>query len=200
MNALNLLPWSFRRRMLLRVRLGQWLMITAAACIAVLAIAGLRFFRISRKSDTLDRLQARCASLEAMKSEAQRVEARVAESHRLEALLSRVENQELPLLAVGLVSRVVGRSEGRIQVQSIALGRALAAVPVPEKPGTTVNEETISLMLNGRGADNLAVADMVLRLRETGVFDTVTLKPAASAVESQGPQFQVECLQRTRRL
>src|SRR5262249_242583 len=110
------------------------------------------------------------------------------------------ENQELPLSVMGLVSRVAGASEGRIQVESVALSRALAAVPVPDKPGTTVNEETISLLLSGRGADNLAVADMVLRLRETGVFDTVTLKPAASAAESQGPLFQVECLQRTRRM
>jgi hypothetical protein len=186
--------------MLLRACVSQWLVVTAAACVAVVAIAGLQIYRISRKSDTLARLEARCAPLEEMKRESQSVEARVAESHRLQALLSRVENQELPLSAVGLVSRVVGSSEGKIQIQSIALGRALAAVPVPEKPGTTVNEETISLTLNGRGADNLAVADMVLRLRETGVFDTVTLKPAASASESQGPLFQVECLQRTRRL
>lgn len=200
MNALNLLPWSFRRRMLLRVRLAQWSMVAAAACIAVLGVAGLQYFRISRKSDTLSRLEARCVPLEEMRREALRVEGRVAESHRLESLLSRVENQELPLSAMGLISRVVGRSEGRVQVESIALARTIAAVPVPEKPGATVNEETISLMLSGRGADNLAVADVVLRLRETGVFDTVTLKPAASTAESQGPLFQVECLQRTRRL
>ena len=52
-----------------------------------------------------------------------------------------------------------------------------------------------SLTLRGIGADNLAVAEFVVGLREAGVFERVDLKSAAESesTRSHTTVYQVEC-------
>ncbi len=199
MNSLNLLPWKFRRRLLLRVRVTQWAVATAVACGLVLAAAGVQFAQIARREQTLARLEARCESLATMRVETARIEGRVAESRRLQALLSRVENQELPVKAMGLVSGVVRVSRGRLELTTVTLARVPVSVPVPNKPKESAQEERVTLTVAGKAADNLAVADMVLRLRESNVFDQVDLRPASTALDRSGlVAFHVDCAYQAR--
>lgn len=203
MNGLNLLPWRFRRKLIARTRVRQWSIVAISAAALVLAAAGFEYARIVRKEQTLSRLEARCQSLTKMRAESAAIQTRIAEAQKLESLLSRVENQELPFKSLGMASRMAAASNGRLQLTGLGVSRTTEAVPVADKPGVTESEERVALLLNGRAASNLAVADLVLRLRETAVFDAVTLKSGGTSTLSDatpGSPFQVECVQRTKGL
>lgn len=200
MTALNLLPWRFRRKLLIRTRIAQWFVGTLIACGVVAAAAWFEHVQLSRRESSLTRLQARSESLAQLKAETAQFRERVAESKKVQSILSHVENQELPLRAMGLAGQVVSTMDGRLEVQGMALARSVVTVPIPDKPKESESHDVVSLVLNGRAVDNLAVADMVLKLRETGVFETVALRTAAArpvasaAGETPLPSFQVECV------
>ncbi|MCC7422591.1 MAG: hypothetical protein IT428_20105 [Planctomycetaceae bacterium] len=206
MNAINLLPWAFRRKLLIRTRVAQWSVATLLGCGLVAGAAWFQHARLTKRESALARLQARSESLAQLQTETAQFRDRVTSSRKVQSILSHVENQELPLRAIGLAGHVVSTLEGRLEVQGMALSRSVVSIPIPDKPKEFENQDVVSLVLNGRAADNLAIADMVLKLRETGVFETVALRAAAArptapiAGQAVLPSFQVECVCKTRSL
>lgn len=206
MNSINLLPWKFRRKLLIRTRIAQWSVATLFACAMVAAAAWFQHTRLMKRESALARLQARSESLAQRNSETAQFRDRVSESRKVQSILSHVENQELPLRAIGLAGHVVSTMEGRLEVQGLALNRSVVSIPIPDKPKESEHLNVVSLVLHGRAADNLAIADMVLKLRETGVFESVALRAAAArptaSVAGQPvlPSFQVECVCKTKSL
>lgn len=199
MNHLNLLPWSFRRRLLVRKRLRQWASVAVLASSLVLSAAGLRFAQLGRQQTLLNRLEMRCASLTEKQKEVARIEAQLAEFRIAQSICSRVENQQLPLKALGLVSQAVQAGQGSVQVRRLSLERSVQTTPAADKTKKPETHETVSLQLDGVAADNLSIAQLTLRLRESGTFDTVDLKAAAPSTPG-GLEFPyaVDCVYRSR--
>lgn len=206
----NLLPWSYRRRCLLRRRLRQWSIVAALMALALAAGWIDRRAGWEAALEDVEMHEQRYDEVRSLKGEIARLLAEKQDLSKQQELVVRLQQAPPPLLPVALVSASAARCEGRVAVGRLtyneemspqrppvagistsgvppAPGQGTAAVGPPPRSGR--------LTIDGIGTDNVAIAEFVLGLRESGVFDRVDLKSAAASTTRAGQvtAYQVEC-------
>lgn len=203
---INLLPWRFRRRMLVRLRLFQWATIWGL-CMAISIGAVLVKYRLNAMEQArLDARRRADSRLFAQHRENAEITAGLAELHRRLAHLQSLENKEYPLNLLALVSDSTLHSDRQIQIREMTFNRsvraaaAAAAGSPAEKRSKEAKKETppqeiSTLTLKGVARNDLAIAKLVVRLRDSGVFDQVDLKSSVGeeVAGRKMRKYLVEC-------
>lgn len=203
---INLLPWHYRRRCLLRRRLRQW---SIAWAIVALSLAAGWLDQRERWHAALSQLEmheVRYDEVRAVKSEIARLAAQQQSVGKQQDLVSQLQQTPPPLLTLALVSASAAKCEGRVAVARLAYSEETpVAGPAPAAPAPPGGQTPLAaatrpayrgrLTIDGIGADNVAIAEFVLGLRESGVFERVDLKSAAASTsrDLSVTAYQVEC-------
>jgi hypothetical protein len=201
---LNLLPWSFRRRMLVRRRLGQW---SALGFVAVLVMGSVWLWEaraLDRDEQSVEALRRRAAPTLGMQQKNQRGQQRLRSLEGGQSLLAELEPERMSFHLLAAISRGAGQCQGRIQVRHLSLERALQPVKTATAPPAgdktaakqpEVMEEVCKVSVRGIGTDNLAVAQFVAALRDSSLFHSVELKSTVggSDAHEQGRAYHIEC-------
>lgn len=203
---LNLLPWTFQRRMLVRRRLGQW----SAVCVVSTMLLGGVWLWEARARDleqsAIDNLERRASPILGMMQRNQKIEQRLKLLEGGQSLLGELEPEQLSYHLLAAVSKSASQCSGRIQVQQFTLERTQQAkdsvkdaAKAPPKEGAAQKEpeteEVCKVTIKGIGTDNLAVAQFVAALRESSLFQKVELKSAVGGADArgQGRSYIIEC-------
>lgn len=209
---INLLPGHYRRRCLLRRRLRQW---SIAWALVVLSLAVGWLDQQERWHAALAELEMheqRYDEIRAVKSEIARLTSERQSLGKQQDLVSRLQQAPPPLLTLALVSASAAKCEGRVAVVRFAygeetsvagtapaapVGSAAPATPGGQAPAAVAAQPAYRgrLTIDGIGADNVAIAEFVLGLRESGVFERVDLKSAAASTSRARnvTAYQLEC-------
>ena len=203
----NLLPWSYRQRCLVRRRLRQWSVVWAAVAVAVLLGWLDRRAGWEAALEEVETHEQRYDEIRSLKGDIARLLAQKQGLGNQQELVARLQQSSPLLLPVGLVSASAARCEGRVVVNRLVykeqtpIKQPIApTAPAPggtavPAAGATPPVASASLTIDGVGADNVAIAEFVLGLRESGAFDRVDLKSAAASTTRAGKvtSYQVEC-------
>lgn len=201
----NLLPWNYRRRQLVRRRLMQWGAVGAAVLLAGAGWLGAGLVQRAEVQQLVADLETEYAPVAELTAQLTqgRMELRRWEDRRKAA--AALEETRPALTLLGLVSRCARACEGRLRIDQLSLqprppspaaeprrpaspGRTAPQPPRPSGPSATVT-------IKGQALDNLAVARFVANLRETRAFQRVELKSTAEQPGGQGRlrSYLVEC-------
>jgi Tfp pilus assembly protein PilN len=208
---INLLPHRYRQRCLVRRRLRQWCI--AWAVVAVVLVLGWLDRRTEWEAalEEAELHEQRYDEIRALKGEIARLLAQQQGLSQQQELVARLQQSPPPLLPVALVSASASRCNGRVLVNRlvykeqptpaqqpmIPAAPALSGpAPAPAKvSAASPPAPTATMTIDGVGADNVAIAEFVLGLRESGAFERVDLKSAAASTTRAGnvTSYQVEC-------
>ncbi len=203
---INLLPWEYRLRKLALARIRQWSLVWGLTVVCLAALWWQRRDDHQAAVGNAQSLKQRYAAVKRLQTETLRLKTQLSDLQRQESLTSKLRNQGRGLTLVGLVSASAGRCAGRIRVQHFIyddnrplLDAAPAATPTATTSTTaapTADPTSARLLsLKGTAADNLAVAEFVVGLRDAGTFDRVELKSAAEGTASRSKTiaYCLEC-------
>jgi hypothetical protein len=202
-NHINLLPFEFRRRQLIRARVGQSCVVAGSAVIAIAVVLWSQHVSLRALRGEATRLDLQCEPLRQTTLENSRIEQRVQELTNRQSLLSEIESTQKTLSLIGIVSRSARRGGSRVQVRQFSVQRIRSVSNNP--PAASIKEDVKSendaqhpqmkLTLSGVAMDDLAVAKFVVALREDGVFNVVELKSSleGGAGDHMFRQYQIEC-------
>ncbi|MCH7685221.1 MAG: hypothetical protein IH899_00820 [Planctomycetes bacterium] len=207
MTHTNLLPLDFRRWLLVKIRLLQWSLVWGLSLLALVALWAAKSVDRHTQTRQLQTLERQCDPLREMNEDNNRVRERLAELEQRQSLLADLDTVQYPLLLVGIVSQGTHRSHSRVQVRDFSLAPVTpvsakstkSASQVKNKNNEKQTEEYVSarmrLTLKGIALDDLAVAQFIVALRDTGVFNAVELKSSLVTQLAGGParEYFVEC-------
>ena len=207
MTHINLLPLNFRRRLLVKIRLLQWSLVWGLSLLALVALWAAKSMDRQAQTRQLQTLERQCNPLRKIDADNNRVRKRLAELEQRQSLLADLDTVQFPLLLVGIVSQGTQRSHSRVQVRDFSLAPIMevsakstnSAHQVKNKKNEKQAEENVSarmrLTLKGIALDDLAVAQFIVALRDTGVFNAVELKSSLITQLAGGParEYFVEC-------
>ena len=204
---INLLTLNYRRRCLVHRRLRQWSIAWAVVAAALLGGWLAERSRWLAVMEDAEIHEQRYDEVRALRGEIARLTAQKKGLGNQQALVGRLAQAPPPLLPVALVSASAGKCQGRVAVRRLvynqeAVPQAAASPPVAptvarpdDRSAEDRNRQSARLTLEGVGIDNVAIAEFVVGLRESGVFDRVDLKSAAASLTQAGivTAYQVEC-------
>ncbi len=199
--SVNLVPVAYRRRLLVRRRLRQWVIVWVLAGTAMGTAGVSEYGRLQRQRETLARLEERCRPLRETEQDTQRIQQQLAVLGDRESLLAKLARSNPPAQLIGLVGLAAHGEEHLIRIGEFHLRTTTSRVMREERDEqgqvkrVPADIEKRQLALHGLGVDGMAVARFVSQLRQTGAFDSVMLK---SSIEvpgqtSQTSLFEVEC-------
>lgn len=206
----NLLPWSYRRSRLVRRRLRQWSVVWAFTALVLAAGWGDERARWQAALEETENEEERYDEVRTLRGEIARLTAQQKNLGEQQALVRRLQQAPPPLLPLALVSASAAHCGGRVAVRHLFFDEqppntSPAPVPAPVPAATngqppanapkTVERQPARLTLEGVGADNVAIAEFVVGLRDSGAFERVDLKSTAASVTRSGDvtTYQVEC-------
>ncbi len=202
----NLLPWKYRRRQLIRRRALQWAALWAV--LVPLGAAGvgaglLQQAEVRQQVADLEAQYAPVAELARQLAEGRKTLRQWQERRDAAAAL---EETRPALTLLGLVSRCARACDGRLRIEKLSLQpRQTSAAaespkaPPPGRPGPQAprpaSGPSATVTIQGQALDNLAVAQFVAHLRETRAFERVELKSTAEQPGGPTPvrSYLVEC-------
>ncbi|MGH7134627.1 MAG: PilN domain-containing protein, partial [Pirellulales bacterium] len=205
----NLLPWTYRQRCLVRRRLRQWSIVWAA--VAAVLVLGWLDWRAGWEAALQEvEVHEQCYDeIRSLKGAIARLLVQKQGLSKQQELVGRLQQSPPPLLPVALVSASAARCEGRVVVNRLVYSESPMKQPVAPAataPGSTAPVPATaavatqpllsgSVTIDGVGADNVAIAEFVLGLRESSAFERVDLKSAAASTTRAGKvtSYQVEC-------
>lgn len=201
---LNLLPWKYQRKTLLRKRLRTWMV----GWIAIVAVSGLMYgslwFKVAAARRDLGEAQRSAASAQAIDEQNAKLNRDVARLQDDIAKFGHLKNERLGIHLMAVVSQSWSRCGGKIQVQKMSFREtqvveASSKPAVPPVPGTAAKPQPTvkvqALSITGVAANNLAVSHFVSALRDSGSFLRVDLKSSKGKQdrETGSHVYQVEC-------
>lgn len=202
----NLLPLNYRRACLVRRRLRAWSIAWSAIAVGLGCAWCYERTRWQAAYDELEKQERRYDEVRSLKAKIARLVAETQQLSKQQDFVVRLQQSPPPLLPLALVSAGAARCEGAVAVrQMIYAGdgssTSLAAIEPQAQAGTqpasniqdVQHTQTARLTIDGIGADNLAIAEFLLGLRESGVFERVELKSAATGATDNLTTYQVEC-------
>ena len=199
---LNLLPWNLRCRLLLRQRLRQWAIGWALLALGVAMLFGWKWHGLSAAQENLSVWQRRAATIQVIDVKNEKLRRQIA---GLTARLSKyghLESEQIGFQLLATISQSSSLGAGNIQVRKLTFNHTQVAEAVVVKdaaPGAAktapVMREVRKLILSGVAVNNLAVAQFVSSLRDSGAFQAVDLKSSqGNKVADTGARtYQVEC-------
>ena len=194
--SLNILPYTLRRRQMVRLRLCQWCFVwVAAAAGASNMVYWTTYVPYQACLADLQAHEREYAPLKKLQTELDAMRAQMDDLQKREALALSLADDVPDLTLLGIISRAARQSDSSVYVEQMSLDRK--ATTTPDKHGTSAGQKRRGLLtLRGAGVDNLSVARFVAALRDSEVFDIVELKStgiqAARGMEARS--CLVECV------
>lgn len=199
---LNLLPKQFSMRLLVRSRLLQWSFVWIATGVVVATVCLLEFDAAASQRGIAERLDHDAAPLRKIIQENEQIRKRLAELSERRALLRRLDGSQNPLRLIGLVSKAARLSGGRLMVDDFSLQQLqddtstpTAAIQQTKNGLSDHSDDRMTLILAGTAFDDLAIAQCIVFLRDTGLFDSVELKSSTKSqtADDGTREYLVEC-------
>jgi hypothetical protein len=178
---MNLVPKSFRRKLLVRKRIRQWLPPCALALLVSLLAVGEVGFRLRKLSLEASGLDEQLAPMNEMSRKADEVAARLKSLVGHESVLNEIVGVQRPIALLAVISRSAGSSNSRLQIRKLTVQQTSTDAAVAAKtaaPSTSSTEITI----HGVALDDADVAAFVQSLKDSKAFATVELKSTTSTV------------------
>jgi Tfp pilus assembly protein PilN len=170
---LNLLPYTYRRKQLVRARLRQWFAAWLFAAGTCAALAWTEWSAFRAASWQLDSLRRQCVPIENARQEMQNLEQRIAQLRRDETLALSLADEQPVLMLIGCLSRASRLCRGEVAVQELQLDRRGDRLE-----GASAGRV---LILDGVATSHEAVARFSEELRNTNTFAQVELKQTGTA-------------------
>jgi len=183
----NLLPFAYRRRQLILLRLRLWFRVWGLAAI-VMAIVGWHHWSQLRAGEArLASLRHQHAPVVKAKTESDALRQRIQELQQREVLALSLADEQPMLTLLGWLSRAARQCGGAISIQELKLDR--------QEPPNANRRTTGVLTLDGVATDDQTVARFTEALKNSQTFVRVELKQT-STFELGGMQarsYTVEC-------
>lgn len=197
----NLVPASFRRQLLIRRRLRQWIIVWILASFALGSSALAKYGWLLRQQQALAQLETESTPLRAIDDDTVTLQQHLDTLSSRESLLATLEQADQPAQLIGIIGQAAHRTELDVHVGEFHLATVTVQTTreITDENGQTkvVSEpvDRMRLLMNGLGIDDLAVARFVSDLRATRAFDSVMLKSSndVPGLTADARRFEVEC-------
>jgi Tfp pilus assembly protein PilN len=202
---LNLLPPSFRFKLLMRTSLRRWSLIWGTALGCAFAYCSLQSREVFDAANRMATLDVQCQPLRNLEQDATVQQERLAHLQAERQILEQLQPDEHSLQLLGLLAQAARRTRGKVQLQrlsyvapayptSVAISPARQASE-PPSAATALEAPQATLSLQGLADDDDALAGFVATLREEGIFQRVELKASSQLRTPNGSdrQYQLEC-------
>jgi hypothetical protein len=170
-STINLLPATYRRQQLLRKRIVQW-----TAVLGAMVAVGWGWHRLALReelllSQQLESLEREHSPTKTMLKQLVEMRQQLNELQQQESVAMELEHQRNALALLGVISETAQATKGRVRVTGVQVTgfqnmRASQSVE-GQKPSTD------GVVVSGVSLDNLAVADMLGGLKDSGMFGRV---------------------------
>ena len=165
--SLNLIPAAIQRRYALRRVSRVWLIWLAASGAGAGLFLGIEWLRGVASLRELMDLDVRYAPFLRLAEEREALGAQIAQLRAREENALQISRDEYGMTLLGVMSEAAANSGGDVYLDSLAYRRTTALQGVG--PSNAVH-------LSGVGLDGLSVAEFAAKLRESGVFNEVTVQ------------------------
>jgi len=200
---LNLLPWKLRCQMLLRQRIRQWAMGWAVLVALATTAYAKNWHGLLVAQGEVATWQRRVQSVRTIDENNERLRGQLAIIRERLVKYGHLESEQLGFQLLATVSQSTESISGHIQVQKLTFKqtRVQEAANESKPPAKSTAKappkfrEVRTLSLMGVATNNLAVAQFVASLRDSGAFHTVDLKlsQGSKLATTDSRTYQVEC-------
>lgn len=198
---LNLLPYSYRQRGLIRRRVKLWLCIWLASALLAACLYGASYAAMNSQRDEMRELEAACEPLRLLEHDARQISEKLVELGGRKSLLAQLDRGEQPVQLIGLLADAVRRTHGGVVIHDLVVEPFRLEEEYVEKDAQGAEKklrrqiERFRLRLGAFGSDDLAVAHFVSVLKDAALFENVTLISTGEPVQrAELREFIVECV------
>ncbi len=198
---LNLIPWKVRCRILLRRHIRQWTIRWILLLCVGLSLYGWNRHQLSASHRELAAWHRRAATVQIIDAQNAELARQIATLKTRLARYGHLESEQIGFQLLGTISQSTELIDGTIQIKKLTFTQTQVVDTPPEK--TTPADATKppkmrdvrTVTLDGIATNNLALAQFVAFLRDSGAFRTVDLKSSQGSKTSAGASrtYQVEC-------
>lgn len=191
----NLLPMSWRRRMMRRRRIRQWSVPWILTALFFAALSITQYAQLIRHGSELQRQRRSSEPLKQQVRTLGDLRAELAQLQSRESLLGVFERRAEPLLVLGMVSRS-GQVAENIWIDRFELQNRRSAVLTANQTRSVSNTTFVGsseLMLRGTTKSDQSVTQFVGAIRRYGIFDDVNLRSIQSSGTDGAMDFSVSC-------
>lgn len=201
MEHLNLLPYQYRQRGLVRRRGKLWSVVWIAAALVTISIYGVCYAAMKSQRDEMLQLEAACDPLRSLEANSQSIAKELAELGGRKSLLAKLDRGEQPVQLVGLLADAVRRVGEGVVINDLLVEPFRIEESYVEKDADGHEKKLVRqldrfrLRLSAVGSDDLAVAHFVSVLKDSAVFENVTLISTSEQTQRANlREFIVECV------
>ena len=170
----NMLPVSYLRARLVRRRLALWLLVWGIIVVIGAASWWSSYIRCVAAAQRYDICKRRYAPVQKRLADNQAMQRQIDELGKRESMLGELHDQHPPLTALGIVSRCASRCNARLRIEKLVMERKNSVSAGRANLATAAAASLLTL--EGKGADNLAIATFTEALRDSAAFARVDLK------------------------
>jgi Tfp pilus assembly protein PilN len=207
----NLLPFEFTRRRVVRSITRLWFVIGAALIVVAIPLLIPEYQRLQKLHGEFSKIKALNAPIHKVLDDKTEIENQIKVLENEKAVLAKVLPDQRVMSILAILSQSVRDAEGKMQIQRFGfttnyIDEVETATVAPSKSSSrkpAQNKEVVTaqpvstLNLNGVALDDRSVGKFVEGLKAKGVFSSVDLK-SCSESNIQGKlawTFSVECRQ-----
>jgi Tfp pilus assembly protein PilN len=190
---INLLPGSFRRQQLIRIRAIQWSTIICAVIAVGWGWTWLEEGEAVALTQQLASLEREHAPSKTMMRQLVEMREKLDELQQQEAVAMELEYHRNALTLLGVISSTAKATNGRVRVTHLTL-TGFQNVRQPQA-GETPQQTSEGLLVKGISLDNAAVVEMLDGLQNSGVFSRVELLVSKERSDGAGAlrDYEVRC-------
>jgi Tfp pilus assembly protein PilN len=207
----NLLPFEFTRRRVVRSITRLWFVIGAILVIIAIPLLIPEYQRLQKLHQEFSKIQAKNAPIHKILNDKTEIENQIKILESEKAVLAKVLPDQRVMSILAILSQSVRDAEGKMQIQRLGfttnyIDEVETAISAPSKGNSrrggqskeiVVASPISTLSLSGVALDDRSVGKFVEGLKAKGVFSSVDLK-SCSESNIQGKlawAFSVECHQ-----
>jgi Tfp pilus assembly protein PilN len=191
--AINLLPVTSQKQLMLHRRLTQWCI---AVCVVVVMIWVARGYKLrecrvfEQQREVMAREQR---PIDAMNREIADMRQQLQDLDQQERVALELDHQRRVLTLLGTISQSAQKSEGKLRVLNLQVVDLQYSGAASKQPGSSVQAGSFSL--TGEALDSPTVAELLDKLQHSGLFTSVELVSLKERQEGEVAlhDFQVLC-------
>jgi hypothetical protein len=203
---INLLPFEYRRRELVRLRLLQWSLVWAGCLLLIVAAWWLKQGQHRASRQAVEAAETRFRPLKQLMGQRRVMENELRKLHAKGTVLGQLRDERPLFTLIGMVSESARECRGRLVVDEMSFQHNTNATstdrpqrdsgkPTDNQPAADGSGPRASVTLRGTALDNLAVARFAAALRDSGLFGRVELKSSVGDHSAAGNlrAYLLEC-------
>lgn len=196
----NLLPFAFQRKLLIRKLVRKWSGAWLTCLVAVGLFNCFEYVKLKQKCEELNQSEIACSATRAVVASNLQLEQRLASMTTRRDELTRLEADKDALAALAVVSQAVRTTGGKSVIESLQFHEpkhfAKAKPSTPPAAGqSTVPVPGGTITINGTAADDEAVAALIESIHSVPLMQRVELR-SSSMIEIdgvEGRRFEIVC-------